>query len=249
MGDSSVSGPGISPSNPQSGLCARSKSNWPALLSTELNSGELHDESCGGATSSDILRPKIAPNGAEFDAQIDAISTETDLVTVSIGGNDEGLYTKIILSCLAGQYVSDEVCASFISTQLDPIVQRTTDRVAATLERIHAKAPPKARIVLVGYLRLVPDAGGCALPGLKQARVESAVAAWNALDHGLKTAATRADVDYVPMADKSRGHESCSGDMAWVNGMEAVPNDGALLHPNAAGMRAVAKAVADYLER
>ena len=65
----------------------------------------------------------------------------------------------------------------------------------------------------------------------------------------MKAAAERADVEYVSMATASDGHVSCDGDQAWVTGLKDVPGDGARLHPKSAGMRAVAKAVADQLKR
>ena len=105
-------------------------------------------------------------------AQIDALSADTDLVTISIGGNDEGAYTKIVLACLGGAYASDSACASLADTQFKAILERTTDRIATTLEHIRNKAP-QARIVMVGYLRLFPDAGGCAFAGLTDTRIES----------------------------------------------------------------------------
>lgn len=248
MGDSSVAGPGISPTNPLGELCARSTNNWPSLLATELRSGDLKDVSCSGATSADILSPKVAANGTQIAAQIDALSAETELVTISIGGNDEGAYTRMVLACLAGANASDSACASFADTDLEAILTRTTDRVATTLERIRSKAP-QARIVMVGYLRLFPGASSCAMPGLTEARVQPAAAAWSALDQAMEAAAKRADVEYVSMAGTSVGHESCQGGQAWVNGLQGVPGDGTFLHPNLAGMRAVAKTVAANLKR
>ena len=248
MGDSSVAGPGIDPTKLLSGACARSRNNWPALLATELKSRELNDVSCSGAVSADVVPTTTSAKATQADAQIDALSADTDLVTISIGGNDEGLFSKMILTCLAGRYASDSACASFTDTKVDAIIARTADHVTTTLEHIRSKAP-KARVVMVGYLRLLPDMGGCEVPGLTDERVQPATETWTALDVALESAAKRADVDYVSMAAASTGHESCNGDQAWVNGLKAVPGDGAFLHPNAAGMRAVAKIVADHLKR
>lgn len=248
MGDSSVAGPGISPTGPQGELCARSANNWPALLAKDLGTRDLKDVSCSGAPSADMLYPKVAANGTEIAAQIDALSPETDLVTISIGGNDEGAYSKILYSCLGGAAASDSECASLADTKLKAILARTTDRIATTLDYIRSKAP-QARIVMVGYLRLFPEAGGCSIPGLSDARIRPAAAAWAALDQAMQAGAKHADVEYVSMESASNGHVSCDGDQAWVTGLKAVPDDGALLHPNSAGMRAVAKAVADHLER
>ncbi len=248
MGDSSVAGPGISPTSPLGELCFRSANNWPTLLAKELGTKDLKDVSCSGSPSADMLYPKVASNGTPIAAQIDALSADTQLVTISIGGNDESTFTKMLVACLGGASASDSECASLADTKLKPILARTTDRIATTLEHIHYKAP-QARIVMVGYLRLFPDAGGCAIPGLTDTRIESAAAVWEALDEAMRAGAERSDVEYVSMATASDGHVSCDGDQAWVTGLKNVPGDGALLHPNSAGMRAVAKAVADHLKR
>jgi hypothetical protein len=46
--------------------------------------------------------------------------------------------------------------------------------------------------------------------------------------------------------DVSAAHDACH-DGAWVNGLTGTPGDGAFLHPRAAGMRAVATALAEHL--
>ncbi len=241
MGDSAVAGPDITPNDRRSGICARSKKNWPALLAESLTIDEVRDVSCSGAVSADISEERVKP------AQIEALSAKTDLVTISIGGNDEGLFTKIILSCLYGPYDAAR-CESFITTQLDAIAVRTADRVALALGNIEKNAP-NARVVLVGYLRILPDKGGCTMSSLSPERVVQAAKGMTALNSALGSAAKRARVDFVSMAGASVGHEACAKSNAWVNGLQSAPGDGALLHPNKAGMRAVAKILAEDLTK
>lgn len=248
MGDSSVAGPSISPADTKSGACARSKDNWPSYLALALNVKKIEDISCSGAVAADILTARPEATAAQPHAQLDAVTADTDLVTISIGGNDEGVFSKVTLACLAGSFATDQTCASFVDTKLGPILARTTASVASALDGIRKKAP-KARIVLVGYLRIIPTPDGCTVPGISAARTRSASAAWSALEKALASAAEQADVDFVSMADKSVGHESCTGDKAWVNGLQPTGGDGAVLHPNAAGMAAVAKIVAQHLSR
>lgn len=239
MGDSAVAGPDIAPNDRGSGKCARSKSNWPALLAETLDIAKVNDVSCSGAVSADITKDRL------YAAQIDALSAKTDLVTISIGGNDEGLFSKIILSCLYGRY-NAAACESFMNTKLDEIAARTTDRVAQALGNIQ-EAAPNARIVVVGYLRILPDKGGCDMPGLSPERVLQAAKGMTAMNGALETAAERAKVNFVSMAEASAGHEACADADAWVNGMKSDPGDGAMLHPNASGMHAVARTVAAQL--
>lgn len=247
IGDSFVAGPGIDPVDPDSRRCQRSLNNYPTLVAEELRIPSLKDVSCSGATSLDIYEARTGPTAAQPLAQTEAISPSTDLVTVSIGGNDEGVFGRIISSCTVGS-VAPDACSPFVDTQLDRILKRTTSNIAVSLEKIREKAP-NARIVLVGYLRLIPEKGGCTTPGLDAAYAGPAAAAQDALTAALEAAAKRASVEYISISDLSTGHESCAGDDAWVNGLKTAPGDGAFLHPNAAGMRAVAGAIAKHLRQ
>jgi lysophospholipase L1-like esterase len=244
LGDSSVSGPEISPEDLGSGACQRSQKNWPALLGKKLHVRSLIDVSCGGAISTDIDQARA--DSSAVQPQIDTLSAGTDLVTITIGGNDEGLFTKIVVTCLTGKYHADK-CKSLIDRKLDGIVSRATKRITLILKRVRASAP-NARLVAVGYLRILPTEGGCVGSKLAPERIDLAAKGMNALSDGLEGAAKRAKVEYVPMLGVSTGHDACSGDQAWVNGLKPVPNDGAFFHPNAAGMRAVAKTVAAKLQ-
>ena len=51
------------------------------------------------------------------------------------------------------------------------------------------------------------------------------------------------------MYARSKGHDVCSGEAAWVNGLNPPDGDGLTLHPNAAGERAMADAVMANLRR
>lgn len=244
MGDSFTSGPGITPQDPMSVGCQRSTKNYPSLLAKALDVTVLRDVSCSGAISTDILtgRPTTPAPGP----QLDAVTSHTDLVTVGIGGNDEGVFGKVIFACATGTRVAQAQCSPTVKSFLTTALARTTARVAASLEAIRAKAP-KARIVLVGYLRVLPEPGGCVVTGLTAARSGPALLAQDMLDTALADAAKRAKVDYVSMATSSSGHESCYGNAAWVNGFRTSPGDGAFLHPNEAGMAAVAESLARHL--
>ncbi len=246
LGDSFVAGPGVKPVDPQSRECHRSINNWPTLLAKQLHITTFQDVSCSGATSEDILTVRDGATAQQSIAQIDAVPATADLVTLGIGGNDEGVFGRTIVSCAAGGEFRRAPCSPLPEALLQTTLERTTSRIAVALERIRAKAPD-ARIILVGYLRTLPEPGGCLVPGLASDHVAPAVAGQHAIDDALDAAAKRADVDYISLSAASLGHEACSGDQAWVNGMRPAPGDGAYLHPTSAGMRAVADIVAKHL--
>ncbi len=244
MGDSFTSGPGITPQDPISLGCQRSTKNYPALIAKQLKVTVLRDVSCSGAVSTDIITNR--PTTAQPGPQLDAVTASTDLVTVGIGGNDEGVFGKVIFACATGTRVAQAQCSPNVQSFLTTALARTTANVVTSLEAIRAKAP-KARIVLVGYLRVLPEPGGCVVTGLTAARSAPAIMAQDMLDTALAEAAKRAKVDYVSMGATSSGHESCYGNAAWVNGFRNVPGDGAYLHPNLAGMEAVAESLVRHL--
>ncbi len=63
---------------------------------------DLHDVTSSGATVEDVLRT------SQFGQppQIGAVTATTDLVTVTIGGNDIGYIPSLIAACLPALAVS-----------------------------------------------------------------------------------------------------------------------------------------------
>jgi lysophospholipase L1-like esterase len=186
-----------------------------------------------GATTSD-LRTTVVSGTVPADA---------GLVTVSAGGNDGGLFLSLIRACTTGP----QQCRAYVDDQAPAILARTTDDLASLLEKVRSTMPA-ARVVLVGYPRIMPASGTCAAAGIPEGDVTSVVAAETALEASLATAADRAGVDYVSLRAPSSGHDACAGDQAWTNGISPAAGDGIVFHPTARGMAAVAGIVADAVE-
>src|SRR5688572_3207130 len=92
LGDSYSAGTGATGA---SGSCTRSPRGYPQLWVNRHEVSSFAYVACGGATTDDVRA-----------SQVSALGTGTDLVTVTIGGNDAGFATGAI-SCVLG---SDEVC-------------------------------------------------------------------------------------------------------------------------------------------
>lgn len=205
----------------------------------------LTDVSCGGATSTGLLESTRG-----VPAQIAAITPRTRVVTVGVGGNDFGLYGTLLLTCpdvskpgTTGAPCRDRLGSRFASTV--PAIAHNVGRVLADV----AKRAPKAEILLVGYPRLMPANGTC-----DQAPYAAGDVSWistleSELAASLATAARAHHVTFVPMHGRSKGHDLCSGRAAWVNGMNPPNGDGLVLHPNAAGEAAIARAVVKVLRQ
>ena len=240
IGDSFTAGPGLADLRDGGAFCLRSDHNWPSLLAQRLSPTSFVDVSCAGATTHDVLYNGTGPAGAR--PQIAAVRSNTDLVTVGIGGNDGNLFASLISACTGGQ----GACEPFSRDSAPVILRQTVTDIAAVLDDVRAKAP-RATVLLVGYLRIMPDSGSCPTIGISAGDAAAVGAAEKALDRALADAAHAAHVPSVSMRKASRGHDACAGARAWTNGVQVKDDDGIAFHPRLAGMQAVARAVAAQL--
>ena len=242
LGDSFTAGPGLADLRTGGELCLRSDHNWPSLVARRLDARSFTDVSCAGATTHDVLQ--TGSGLAEARPQLAAVRTDTNLVTVGIGGNDGNLFASLISACTGGH----GACAPFSRDSAPTILRQTIGDIATVLHDVRARAP-KATVLLVGYLRIMPDSGTCPAIGIPAADAAAVAATEAALDQALAGAAREAGVPYVSMRRASRGHDACAGARAWTNGRTVQDADGIAFHPRLAGMKAVARAVEAELAR
>jgi len=251
LGDSFAAGPLI-PTTDLAAGCGRSDHNYAHLLADRLDVGRLVDVTCSGATTHDLTHVQRTFGDARIPPQMRAVTRDTDLVTLTIGGNDLDLFSTLVNTCtrLGSGDPTGDPCARRFATlgpDLGRAVTTISMHVAGVLRTI-ARRAPDARVVLVGYLRLVPDRGTCV--GLPLAAGDYPVGrrVSQALDRALHRAARRTGTTYVDMYAASRGHDICSAD-PWVNGHVTIREKALAFHPFAAGMRADARAVLAALGR
>lgn len=228
LGDSFTAGPGILPEQDGAGFCRRSAKDWPTVVAAALQR-EVTDVSCAGATTADLA--------ATVDSGV--LGPETSLVTVSAGGNDGGLFLSLLRACSGPA----STCTTFTEDQAPATLRQTTTDLTALLRDVRTAAP-SATVLLVGYPRILPATGTCAVLGISAADAASVSGAEAALDTALADAAGRADIPYVSARAPSQGHDACAGDQAWTNGIAPAAGDGIVFHPNARGMAAVGNLVA-----
>ena len=142
LGSSYAAGPGIPTQS--GGVCTRSSHNYPDLVAAKLKLS-LVDVSCSGATTANVLTTSQGTN----PPQIDAVTSDTSLVTFTVGGNDIG-YTATAFSCGMG----GAACTSD-PAQLASSLATLKTSLTTMVSTIRSKAP-SAKIVLVTYPRLVP---------------------------------------------------------------------------------------------
>lgn len=251
LGDSYTAAPFVPVTDLAEG-CLRSNGNYPALLAAELGIEDVRDVSCSAAETGDVEAPQQVAGGQGTVApQLRAVTRGTDLVTVGLGGNDEDLFATLV-GCVGGfgpaapgatATPTPGPCLGSDVSAPTAAIDRTGERVEAVLEAVGAKAP-EAEVVLVGYPRLLGDAGGCRQFPIDASDVPAAQQLEEALRDALAGAARRAGVDFVDTYALSAGHEICSDD-PWVNGRRTDQSRALAFHPFAEGQQAVADALAE----
>lgn len=249
LGDSYTAAPLVGSSTDFTDGCFRSAENYPALVAERL-SLELTDVSCGGATTRDLARGQATMTGQTVPPQLDAVSADTDLVTISLGGNDFGLFAGLVQGCgwTVSREQADAPCAEVAGDDpadaertMDRIRQRLVAGIDAVLERA-----PQARVVVVGYPQIAPERGGCA--SLPVARGDAGVARTvnEQLTEQLRAAATAAGVEYVDVFAATEGHDLCSDD-PWIADGSVRPPEAAPYHPLAPEQEMVADLLVELL--
>lgn len=253
LGDSYTAGPFI-PQTVAALGCFRSTHNYPALLAAELDVETLSDVSCSGADTRHLTSPQ--PTGfASVPPQLAALSADTDLVTVGIGGNDFGVFGRLVTTCprLRSQDPDGDPCRDHFGGEgrdaLMSDLATTRDRLDEAVEEIRRRAP-HAQVLLVGYPRIAPMQGTCpAVLPFADGDYRYANQVERRLNAALRHAARSHDVAYVDTYAASRGHDACAGDQAWVNGQHTDTRRAQSYHPFGSYMRAVADLVLAELDR
>lgn len=248
LGDSYTAAPFVPVTSLARG-CLRSDHDYPAQLARLLGA-RLRDVSCSGASTRAVLHGQVLGYGdlrSRLRPQIAAVRPGTDLVTVGLGGNDGGLFGTLVRQCLAA--AGQDSCAEGLRARLgDParLVAATGLRVAGALRAVH-RAAPDARVVLVGYPRVVAAGRGCRALPLAPADRRLLAGIEARLDRALAGAARRTGTAYLDLRTLSRGHEVCSP-RPWVNGAVTDQQRAAAFHPFAEEQRAVAEALRALVE-
>ncbi|KFG77310.1 SGNH/GDSL hydrolase family protein [Streptomyces mutabilis] len=242
LGDSYSAGSGVLPVDPTDLLCLRSTANYPHVIAATTGA-HLEDVTCGAARTSHFTRPQypgVAP-------QVDALSAGTDLVTLTIGGNDNGTFINAITACGTAGVLSGgkgSPCKDRHGTSFDDEMEADTyPALKAALRSVRAEAP-NARVAALGYPWIMPAAAdpSCFLklpiaagdvPYLRGIQAH--------LNEVVERAAEETGVTFVDFSEVSEGHDACEAvGTRWIEpllfGHSLVP-----VHPNALGERRMAE--------
>lgn len=187
-----------------------------------------------GITLDDLAAVPGATVQTMLATQLEALGTDTDLVTLSIGGNDIPWVAVVVACGVAG----DAQCAGAVAATAGAIQNRLPTALDLAYSSVSAAAPD-AHVVVTGYPRLFsPEAGDYTgvVPQLgvpfdvsvpeqqamnRLADLLNATIADRAAAHGLQ---------FVDVTQRFTGHGVNSAD-AWIGGIE----DPEQLHPTVKG--------------
>lgn len=241
LGDSYTSAPFV-PVTDVAGGCLRSSANYPSLVAKKLGA-KLDDRSCGGARTAHFNRsqhPGVPP-------QLSAVTKDTDLVTIGIGGNDEGVFTRLTGECprLRASDPTGAPCRAQMGASGRDVLLAALDRTPARIEAVVAQVrrlAPRAEVLLVGYPRIVAAGSTCAELPLAAGDYSYAERVNRALSDAVRKAARATGSTYVDVWAASKGHDICSPD-PWINGSLTDQKRAAAYHPFAVEQAAVAELV------
>ncbi|MDO0929295.1 SGNH/GDSL hydrolase family protein [Streptomyces sp. TG1A-8] len=242
LGDSYSAASGVLPVDVTNLLCLRSTANYPHVIASRTGA-RLTDVTCGAAQTKDFTGsqyPGVAP-------QVNAVTADTDLVTLTIGGNDNGTFINAVTSCGAAGVLSGgqgSPCKDTYGTSFDDAVDANTyPALKNALRSVRDKAS-HARVAVLGYPWITPakaDPSCFARLPIASGDVPYVHALQAHLNAVVKRAADETGATYVDFAQASEGHDACEdAGTRWIEpllfGQNVVP-----VHPNALGEQRMAE--------
>lgn len=241
MGSSFAAGSGITPYAPD-GIagCNQSADNYARQLARRRGL-QLVDRSCGGATTTHVL---VGGQDGQ-PAQLDALTPDTRLVTLTIAGNDVRLTGDLMRwSC---NNARDSLPPGATCPEAPPLDREQafveTERNLRAIAAEVRKRAPRARLIVVDYVTLLPPTGTCPALSLTPAQADEARAIANRLAAVTDRVARESGADIVKASALTVGHDACSA-QPWANGYLMRGGAGATgWHPNRPAHTAVAEAI------
>ena len=220
LGDSYSSGVGTGVYDPARKACARSPLSYPPRWA-EQHPANLGFVACSGAKTADVLAN-----------QISTLQPSTELVTITVGGNDAG-FGPVLQTCTVAR--SDRTCAGAVdaSEAFERSVLR--DRLTRAYAEIRRTAP-RARVIVLGYPRLFELTPNCAEPQVPNlARRKKLNEGADVLNEVIQSASQQFRFGFIDVRTRFTGHGVCSAN-PWINGPSVSTSVGPY-HPNQTGYR------------
>lgn len=264
MGDSYHSGEGTPPFTAGTDTavngCRRSTQAAAALLAADSGRTDiglrLKHVACSGARIDNIFQGQYTE-----PPQLQALSGTTDLITISIGGNNAG-FADILGTC--GDPRKAHTCWRGLkeksATELK--AYRNLDSFTlperrwggvSYLEHVHrviSVKAPNAKLLIVGYPRFFPSGDKTLCGGFteeSQAWLNEGV---DELNRRIAQTAQRVGAKFVSVAEAFEGHGPCepSNENEWINAKFFGDRANDSFHPNLVGQKAIAREMRNALQ-
>jgi lysophospholipase L1-like esterase len=216
--------------------CQRSIYAYPDLLKSAHPDWTFVNATCSGAKTGDIL-----------STQVNSVTSDTNWVTYTIGGNDAG-FSSVITECALPSWASN--CNGAVDTAQAYIKNTLPGRLDLVNNAIKAKAP-SAKVIALDYPRLFNGTDCNALTFFSAGEMTRLNQTADQLKGQVSAAATRAGANFLfrDVIPSFVGHAVCDGGggsaTEWINGLSNPVGES--YHPkktgHASGYYPVVKAV------
>lgn len=204
--------------------CQRSVYAYPYLLHEAHPSWTFVDAACAGATTSTLL-----------SSQVSSVTSETNWVTYTIGGNDAG-FSHVITECALPSWLGE--CNAAINEAQSIIKTKLPGRLDEVNNAIKSRAP-SAKVIVLDYPKLF-NGENCNLftffTAAEEARLNETA---ELLGSVISAAATRAGSNFIykNVIPAFIGHAVCDGGSGssteWINGLSSPTSES--YHPKVTG--------------
>jgi lysophospholipase L1-like esterase len=254
LGDS-YSATGIAPLDPgpAGSECGRSDATYSHIVAAQLGVKSFRDAACAGADTSDYFHPQYA----DIPAQLKALKNSTQLVTMTIGGNDGNVFGGLVTSCAIASAAERQTTGSISGAPCKVlyrdsfrkrVLHETYPNVLHALQAVRKRAP-RSTVAILGYPRILPQAGvpACysSVP-ISMGDVPYLDRTQRTLNRVIERAAKKTGVRFVDMSQVSLGHDACQPvGTRWIEPL--IGGLSTALHPNVIGHEAMATKALKHL--
>ena len=216
LGDSYSSGTGT---REYYASCERSIYSYPYRVWQAHSSWTFVFAACGGAKTADLINTQAA-----------SLTSGTNWVTYTIGGNDAG-FSSVITECAQPSWSSN--CDGAINTAQSFITNTLPSRLNSVNNTIKSRSP-YAKVIVLSYPRVFMGEDCNAGTWFSASEMTRLNTTADMLRDQLRAAATRAGANFVfkDAIPGFVGHAVCSSS-EWINGLSNPVGES--YHPNRTG--------------
>jgi lysophospholipase L1-like esterase len=204
--------------------CQRSVYAYPYLLHEAHPTWTFVDAACSGATTSTLL-----------SSQVSSVTSDTNWVSYTIGGNDAG-FSHVITECALPSWASN--CTGAVN-EAQAIIKNTLPGRLDTVNNEIKKRAPSAKVIVLDYPKLFNGEDCNALTFFSSSEESRLNETAELMRTTISAAATRAGANFVfrDVIPGFIGHAVCDGgggsSTEWINGLSSPTSES--YHPKVAG--------------